>query len=121
MRVNEDYPKWNAESQVKAPDSVFHYYRTMLQVRKEYKDIFVYGEFELLAPDHQQLFVYKRKSGSSSAVVIMNFKETEITFKTADLVGGELDKVLLSNYTDLNVEGPSVTLGPFGAFVALLS
>lgn len=68
MRVTEDYAKWNAESQVKASDSVFHYYRTMLQLRKEYKDIFVYGDFELLAPDHQHLFVYKRTSGPTSAV-----------------------------------------------------
>ncbi|KAI4131002.1 MAG: hypothetical protein LQ347_003152 [Umbilicaria vellea] len=121
MRVDEDYPKWNAESQVKASDSVFHYYRTILQVRKEYKDIFVYGEFELLAPDDQQLFVYKRTSGSTAAVVVLNFKETEITVRTTDLVGGTLGEVLLSNYSDLNVEGPSVSLGPFGAFVALLS
>ena len=121
MRANEEDAKWTAESQVKASDSVFHYYRTMLQVRKEYKDIFVYGRFELLAPEHQQLFVYKRTSGSNSAVVMMNFKETEITFNTADLIGGKLGKVLLSNYVDLNVPGPSVTLGPFAAFVALLS
>lgn len=46
----------------------------------------------------------------------MNFKETEIIFKTADSIGGKLGKVLLSNYANLNVEGPSITLGPFGAF-----
>lgn len=119
--MNEDYTQWNAESQVNAPDSVFQYYSTMLRVRKEYKDIFVYGEFRLLAPDHQQLFVYKRTSGSNAAVVVMNFKETEITFSTADLIGEKLGRVLLTNYADLNVEGPSITLGPFGAFVALLS
>ena len=121
MRVNADYAKWNAESQVKNPDSVFNYWRAVLQLRKQYVDIFVYGAFELLAPDHQQLFMYKRTSGSESAVVVMNFKETEITFKTADLIGGKVGKVLLSNYSDLNVKGPSVTLGPFGSFVALLS
>ncbi|KAA6416150.1 MAG: trehalose-6-phosphate hydrolase [Lasallia pustulata] len=121
MRVNEDYAKWNAESQVNAPDSVFQYYPTVLQLRKEYKDIFVYGEFKLLAPDHQQLFVHKRMSGSKSAVVVMNFKETGITFEAADLIGGKLGKVLLSNYAGLSVEEPSITLGPFGAFVALLS
>ena len=50
----------NAAQQLEDPDSVFHYYQKLIRLRKE-KDIIVYGEFEPLYREDEQIFAYTRK------------------------------------------------------------
>jgi glycosidase len=75
MRVNDDYLVCNAEKQIGVNDekaiSVFEFWKKGLQTRKEHKDVFVYGSFELLGPDDDDnpVFAYKR-SGNRSAWVV---------------------------------------------------
>lgn len=48
MSVHPDLEKWNAETLLKHKDSVFYFWQRLLKLRKEYKDILVYGDFEML-------------------------------------------------------------------------
>ena len=50
IAVNPNYTEINAEDERKDPDSVYHYYRKLIHMRKEYP-VFVDGRFELLLPD----------------------------------------------------------------------
>ena len=98
MRVNDDYPTWNAASQVGKDDSVFAFWKRMLEVRKQYDVLVmkvplsilpmtlirrqVYGDFALLFPEHEQLFAYTRSlKAGTVALVIMNFSKKEVEFK----------------------------------------
>ena len=49
-----NYKKINAAQQLEDPDSVFHYYQKLIRLRKE-KDIIVYGEFEPLYREDEQI------------------------------------------------------------------
>ena len=60
IEVNEDYETWNAASQVTEPSSIFNYWAKILKLRKAWVDVFVYGSFELVGKDHDELFVYVR-------------------------------------------------------------
>ena len=60
IKVNPNYKKINAAQQLEDPDSVFHYYQKLIRLRKE-KDIIVYGEFEPLYREDEQIFAYTRK------------------------------------------------------------
>ncbi|KAL8243580.1 hypothetical protein R6Q59_009838 [Mikania micrantha] len=78
MPVHPDHADWNAAKQVKDPKSAFNYWRQILQLRKEYKDIFVYGDFEMLDMDHEFVCTYARTAdkevnGKKQALIISNF------------------------------------------------
>ena len=83
MRVNDNYPQINAASQVKDPESVYHTYRMALEKRKEHKDIFVYGDFDLVDEDNDKVFAYKRVAGNGdAALVVCNFSKDEVVWSS---------------------------------------
>lgn len=120
MRVNDDYPEWNVEAQLKNPKSVFSYWQSILKLRKEYQDIFVYGSFELLLRGHKQLFVYARRYESQEAVVVINFSNTKCAFPAKDVWGGRKTSLLLSDVAEIDLNESRMMLEPFVSFVCLL-
>ena len=72
IKVNPNYKEINAESQVDDEDSVFSYYRCLIALRKEL-DVLVEGDFTLLEPEHEKLFVYKRAYKNAEVLVVCNF------------------------------------------------
>ncbi len=108
MPVNPNYLTVNAEAQQKDPQSVFHYYRRLIALRKEYP-IFVEGDFCLLEAESEQLMVYTRNTDDASLLVVCNFTGEPQNFaRPADFQTAEC---LLCNY-----ETPSAdTLRPYEA------
>ncbi|KAI1206021.1 glycoside hydrolase family 13 protein [Annulohypoxylon truncatum] len=62
MRVHDDYQEINAAKQMVDPDSILNFYRQILQLRKEYKDLFVFGTFRLLKAEDEAIFAYVKES-----------------------------------------------------------
>ncbi|XDG09766.1 hypothetical protein ABKA04_009381 [Annulohypoxylon sp. FPYF3050] len=56
MRVHDAYPEINAAKQMTDPDSILNFYRQILQLRKRYKDLFVFGTFRLLEAEDKAIF-----------------------------------------------------------------
>lgn len=77
IKVNENYRYVNAASQIKNPDSVFSYYKKLIQLRHE-NDIIVYGTYNLLLPESDELFVYTRTLGDERLMVICNFTDRDV-------------------------------------------
>ena len=75
IKVNPNYKQINAAEQLKDPNSIFHYYQKLIRLRKE-MDIIVYGEFEALYRDHEQIFAYIRRLGTGEASHSMQFQCT---------------------------------------------
>lgn len=72
LKVNPNYTAINAQSQLADPDSVFHYYRKLIALRKQYP-VFVEGDFTLLEAEHPRLFVYRRAWQGEELLVVCNF------------------------------------------------
>ena len=53
--VNPNYPEINAEAALADENSVFHYYRKLIELRKTY-DVFRRGTFTLLDPENEKIF-----------------------------------------------------------------
>ena len=53
------------------PDSVFHHYRKLIALRHEHP-VVVDGRFELLLPDHEQLWAFTRTLGDDVLLVLAN-------------------------------------------------
>ncbi|KAF9035355.1 glycoside hydrolase family 13 protein [Hymenopellis radicata] len=106
MRVNDDYKSWNAASQLNDEESVLAFWKKALVVRKQYP-ILIFGEFELLLPDHGQVFAYTRTHGDSQALVLLNFSNSATK---VEVEGGKWQFVL-GNYAV--EEGGAYDLKPY--------
>jgi alpha-glucosidase len=73
MRTHDLYKEINAESQVKDPDSVLSFYKQMIRLRREHKDVLVYGGFKLLEPENLSTFTFRKHYQDKTAFVILNF------------------------------------------------
>ncbi|POY75562.1 hypothetical protein BMF94_1465 [Rhodotorula taiwanensis] len=76
MRVMESYKEGiNVAAQEDDPESTLNFYRRMLALRKEHKDVFVLGKFDLHDKENEQTMIYTKTSqdGSRVALVALNF------------------------------------------------
>ncbi|KAG2047166.1 glycoside hydrolase family 13 protein [Suillus hirtellus] len=97
MRVNDDYREWNAEQQIDDDTSVHAFWKRALKVRKTH-DILIYGDFVMLLEAHEQVFAYTRNYGSTSALVLLNFKEGKVEIDLGEVVGVAGYTFVLGNY-----------------------
>lgn len=72
--VNPNYSEVNAESALKDENSILNHYKKIIALRKEYKDMAVYGKFKMYLPYDRRLFVYDKiaEDGSAKLTVIVN-------------------------------------------------
>ena len=99
IKVNSNYPKVNAKQEVSDPDSVFSYYKKLIRLRHE-NEIIVYGDYELLAPEDEALFIYTRMLGTQRLMVLCNFTEKEVSIPQEVTEQIPTDaKLLIGNYS----------------------
>lgn len=109
--VNPCYPEVNVAAEEADPDSILHFYRRLIRLRKEHL-IIVYGSYHLLYPEHPALYVYERELDGERLLVMCNFsgEEQNLTVPQAYLSGDVTE--LLSNYADAPIAA-EVTLRPW--------
>ena len=71
LPVNPNYVVVNAAAAVADPESVFHHFRRLIQLRREHP-VLVNGHFELLLPDHDQLWAITRSLAGQMLVMVAN-------------------------------------------------
>ena len=95
LPVNENHPFLNAEAELADPDSVFHYYRRLIALRKQY-DVFRDGRFTLLCPEDPQVFAYTRDTDAAHMLVVCNFSGAEAAFSLPEAFRHA--ETLIANY-----------------------
>lgn len=95
--VNPNYKEINARAEMANPSSVFHYYKKLIALRKQY-EIIVYGSYELRMPENEDLYVYTRTLGKERLLVLCNFTEKEQSIVLPEEFAGMNCEVLISNY-----------------------
>ena len=104
FRLNDNYTTINVETQRGEEDSVWAYYRRLIELRHE-RDVLVYGEYDLLLPDHEQLYVYTRSLDDESLLMVLNWSNAPTTVPE-DTVDSAPRAVICSNY-DATPDDPS--------------
>ena len=100
IKVNPNYVKINAREQMEREDSVFHYYQKLISLRKK-EPVIIYGTFELLMPEDEDIFMYTRTYEQEKLLVICNFSQRERELEIPE--EWEKGTVLLGNYRDAAV------------------
>jgi ribose 1,5-bisphosphokinase PhnN len=121
MRANPDYAVCNVATQVDNQDSVYHYWASSLALRREYKDVFVYGTFRLVDEEHTAVFAYEKKAHRSRVVVALNWSSDKVRWQAPTNVRSVIEHGILlqSNYsrTQVGLADGAMSLEPWEAVV----
>ena len=116
LQVNKNYKTINAAAQVNDPDSVFAYYKKLIALRHT-NEVMVNGVYDVLIPDHPQIYAYTRTLGDKKLLVLCNDSDTNVA------IPAELQEkihaaknILIQNYKDTDES----TLRPYEAVVYAL-
>lgn len=101
MKVNPNYIEINAAEQVDCEDSIFNYYRKLIQLRKELP-VLTDGKFTMLDMDHDQIFAYLRDNGEDKLLVVCNFYGNTVDYAVSEKA--ENLGLLIRNYTEENMQ-----------------
>lgn len=86
----------SVQAEENEPESPLNFFRSMIALRKAYRDALVYGTFEPVAPKKKDLFCYYRRGGNATFYVEMNLSDHEV--EPPELP--ETMTRVLSNYPD---------------------
>jgi oligo-1,6-glucosidase len=94
LAVNPNYKELNAERALANPNSVYHHFRRMIDLRKNAPSLF-YGDYHDLDPAHPVIFCYTRSLGTDRYLVVLNFSSGNVTYTFPG--GLKAGRLLLSN------------------------
>ena len=97
MRVHDLYQEINVQKQVDDPESLLSFWKKMLKVRKQHRDVLVHGTFELVDAANEETFTFVKKWEGRKAVVTLNFSDKEQPLAKLKDLKGDL-KLVVSNY-----------------------
>ncbi|MGG4129071.1 alpha-glucosidase [Paenibacillus illinoisensis] len=115
IKVNPNYTDIHAQDNLNNPESIFHYYRKLIQLRKDH-EVIVYGDYELVFPDDPEVFAYTRTLNGTKVLVVCNFQGNTIKLPLQEHLA-ETNQLLISNYAG---ELPLNELRPYEARMYLM-
>jgi len=102
LAVNPNYPEINAEAAIADPDSVFHHYRRLIDLRHTEPTV-AQGDFTMLLAEHERIYAFTRRLGDVELLVLGNFSDglekvdADGDFNPSTWLSAEL---VLGNYPD---------------------
>ncbi|KAH8548168.1 glycoside hydrolase superfamily [Umbelopsis sp. PMI_123] len=117
MRVNDSYSYINAQDQEDNETSILAFWRKAIEFRKNYKDLLIYGDFQLCDAENSSTLTYLKVNNDEKVLVVLNFTKEEQKFIVPKEAQGQLDLVL----SNVKASSDSKHLGPFEARVYLIN
>jgi oligo-1,6-glucosidase len=117
LPVNGNYTSLNVKAQEADTASILNFIRKAIKIRKENKEVLVYGKYTLLDKDNPAVYAYTREASGQILLVLLNFTKNESVF---NLNGMQLGEELINNLPPLKRSGNSVNLLPYQACVVKL-
>ena len=117
IKVNPNYKEINVADALADPNSIFHYYKKLVQLRKE-NPVMVYGSYDLILHSHKEIYAFTRTLEEERLLVILNFSRNFPVFNLPEHISFSSTELLINNYS-LNPDADlhQITLRPFEARV----
>lgn len=116
IAVNKNHETINAESAMADPDSVFYYYKKLIDLRHR-MPVITDGDYVLLDADNEQVYAYVRENQDQKLLIICNFTSEVISYEVNGFDQDE-GRLVISNYQDAaSTWTGSLVLEPYGAYV----
>lgn len=98
IKCNDNYRTINVQSEVNDPDSLYNYYKRLIQCYHDHADIVRQAEFRPMYEEYPGLFAYEREVNGKGLLVIVNFTNEKLMFQKID------QKCELCNYHETESE-----------------
>ena len=109
LKVNPNYVDINAAAQLNDTQSIFNYYRQLINLRKK-NPVLIEGSFQLLLPEDEDIFAYIRELDGERVLVLANFHDKQVQVTGIEDV--QVRELLISNYDSGHI---ITTLRPYEA------
>ncbi len=121
IKVNPNYTEINVEQSLADPNSVFYYYRELIQLRKA-NPVIVHGAYDLLLDDDEAIYAFTRTLAHDRLLIILNFTGDTPVFSLPGDLKFSGKALLISNYpVDEAQPLRAMTLRPYEARVYRLT
>ena len=114
LPVNDNYDTVNVAAEDADPESVLNHFRRMAALRNENR-VLVYGDYELLLPEHEQVYAYTRTLGEEGMLVLLNFSPEPVEVELTQL--SDFGLVAIDNFGDFVPAERRAALRPWQAVV----
>ena len=112
--VNENYKEINVAAQEKEDDSILHFYRKVIKLRKELSCV-RYGVYKEYGKYSSLLYTYSMEDEKEKILVVTSFSEKDVKWKVPNGFDLGTAELLLCNYENTK----SLCLKPYEARVYL--
>jgi len=122
-KVHSNYLTRNVDIQQKNPDSLYHFYRKLIQLRKETPAL-INGMFLPLVHEPRYIFAYLRQLQGQTALVALNFSRRKLPLMLSGrMITGKPWQLVLSSRMDAlpELSGTRLNLEPYEASIYLVN
>jgi oligo-1,6-glucosidase len=116
IAVNPNHTEINAEAAMADPDSVFHHYRRLIELRHT-EPVVAHGDFTMLLPGDDRVYAFTRRLGDVELLVLGNFSGESMTAGLPDATTWATSDLVISNCPLPDAGRPPLTLQPWEARV----
>jgi oligo-1,6-glucosidase len=115
--VNPNFKTINAKRAIADTNSVYHYYRQLLALRKQTPAL-IYGGFADIDPAHAQVFAYTRTLGEARYLVVLHFGSEPLSYTLPK--GIQTGQWIFGNYAPADEQSTTLSLHPYEARIYAL-
>lgn len=120
MGVNPNFAEINVEKQLDDKNSILHFYKKMIELKKA-NMVFTYGVYDLLLEEDPQLYVYTRTLGEEKVIVVTNLSSANAVCHVPN-EEFRLGALMLANYhVEAHDTTDTIELRPYEARVYRLA
>jgi len=113
LKVSDRYKEINVKEALEDENSIFYYYKKLITLRHT-REIMTEGDYHLLLPEDETLFVYERRWKNKKWLVAANLSEEKISVEKIKPYLSDNGSIVISNY---NRQQISDILMPYEAFI----
>lgn len=111
LPVNDNYADINVAESLQDPNSIYHFYREMIEVRRD-SETLIYGSYELIEEEHASVYAYLRHGQEEDYLVVVNMFDQHEEMYFSEY---EIDSLILANYEVMDDLANEFTLRPYEA------
>lgn len=115
FNINPNYKDVNVSSQINDDSSILSYYKKINYLRRfsEYKDVIVYGKYQLIDENNEYVYSYIREYENKKLLVITNFFNEKVKVS----YNYQIKNNVMSNYDHVYTDLIKLILRPYEAIV----
>lgn len=106
-KLNQNYKEINVEKEMQDKNSILNFYKDLIRIRNG-NEALIYGRYDLLLPDHKEIYAYTRTYKGEKYLILVNLSMKEVKFHSQYIL--KIENLLLHNYKEVEEETNDFTM-----------